>query len=300
MGDSIGTSDTKGTLGNGTLGIAGVGLIGSSIAAAVKSRRLFRRIIGFGRSVERLEAARQAGLIDDLFVDDDSACRDVDLFVSCLPVDRIVDSVRGAASCMKPGSVITDAGSVKGTICEALGPEPAPGVTFVGSHPLAGSEKQGFENADANLFLDRVCVMTPTGAEPASAVDRVHAFWRGLGSEVVTLSPAEHDAVLARTSHVPHLVAAALCSVPTDEELRFAAGGFRDTTRIAAGDPDLWTAVVSANRGAIEDALALFIAQCEQCREAIAAGDESAVRRFLITAKARRNQFTAVFNNAMP
>lgn len=299
MGDSIGTKGTKGTLGNGTLGIAGIGLIGGSIAAAVKSRRLFQQIVGFGRSVDRLEAARQSGLIDDYVVDGDEAACDVDLLVSCLPVDRIVDSVRRAAKCMKPGSVITDAGSVKGTICAALGPTPAPGVAFVGSHPLAGSEKQGFENADSNLFRDRVCVITPTDGEPNAAVDRVRAFWRGLGSEVVTLSPAEHDAVLARTSHMPHLVAAALAGVPTDEELRLAAGGFRDTTRIAAGDPDLWTAIVSANRHAIEDALVDFAAQCEKCRAAIAAGDESAIRQFLDTAKARRSLFTDLFKSRM-
>ncbi|HEX6983739.1 MAG TPA: prephenate dehydrogenase/arogenate dehydrogenase family protein [Planctomycetaceae bacterium] len=292
MSDATGTSGGAGT---GTLGVAGVGLIGGSIAAAVKARGMFGRVIGFGRSVDRLEAALRAGLIDDYATEYGPACRDADLFVSCLPVDRIADSLREAAARMKPGSVVTDAGSVKRSICSAVGPEPAPGVTFVGSHPLAGSERQGFEHADADLFVGRTCVLTPCGGEPAAAVERVASFWRGLGSEVVTLSAGEHDAVLARTSHLPHLVAAAVAAALSEGQERFAAGGFRDTTRIAAGDPDLWASILLGNREAVGEALGEFIGRCEAFRRALAAGDGASLRELLHDAKRRRDAFARVF-----
>src|SRR5690606_37330381 len=140
MGEKTGTS---GTAGDGTLGIAGVGLIGGSIAAAAKARGLSRRIIGFGRSSDRLQQAFRAGLIDEVATDYSAAC-EVDLFICCLPVDRIAESITSAARHMRPGSIVTDAGSAKHAICQAVGPTPQPRVKFVGSHPLAGSEKQGF------------------------------------------------------------------------------------------------------------------------------------------------------------
>lgn len=302
MGTATGTSDScdAEATSMATLGVAGVGLIGGSIAAAARSRGLFRRIIGFGRCRERLHAACQAGLIDDFSTDPGTDCRDVDLFVSCLPVDRIADSIRQAASGMRPGSVLTDAGSIKAGICEAVGPEPAPGVVFIGSHPLAGSERQGFEHADADLFDRRTCVITPSGDEPTDAVERLRAFWSGVGGTVVSLSPIEHDALLARVSHLPHLVAAALSSVPSDDALRFAAGGFRDTTRIAGGDPELWTAIFSANREAIADSLTEFLARCDQFRVALANNDSGTIRELLTTAKVRRDLFAALFNHDTP
>jgi len=292
MGDATGTSGGAGT---GTLGIAGVGLIGGSIAAAVKSRRLFGRVVGFGRSVERLEAAQRAGLIDDYDVDYDRLGGGLDLFISCLPVDRIAASIRDASARMPQASLTTDAGSVKGTICGALGCQPAAGVSFVGSHPLAGSERQGFEHADADLFAGRMCVLTPVGGEPADAVERLAAFWRSLGSEIAVLSPPEHDAMLARTSHLPHLVAAAVACGMTGGSARFAAGGFRDTTRVASGDPGLWAEILLANREAVASALDEFIERCVASRRAIEAGDAEGVRRMLADGKSRRELFTAVF-----
>lgn len=292
MGDATGTSGGAGT---GTLGIAGVGLIGGSIAAAVKARGLFDRIIGFGRSVDRLEAAKRAGMIDDFDVDYERYGGRLDLFVSCLPVERIAESVRDAASHMRAGSVATDAGSVKQSLCEAVGLKPAPGVTFVGSHPLAGSEKQGFEYADAELFVGRMCVLTPCGGEGAEAVERVAGFWRSLGSDVAFLSPREHDAILARTSHLPHVAAAAVAGGLADGYARFAAGGFRDTTRIASGDPDLWAGILLANREAVCEALGEFIGRCKAMQKSLNGGDVESLREMLTDAKGRRDGFASAF-----
>lgn len=272
------------------LGIAGVGLIGGSIAAAARSRGIASRIIGFGRSEQRLAAAVEAGLID-AFSTDYAACAEVELFVSCLPVDRIVESVRQASTFMPPGSIATDAGSTKSAICEQLKGITRPDVTFVGSHPLAGSEQQGFEHADAGLFEGRLCVLTPSGREPAGVVQRLAAFWEGLGCRTVSQSPEEHDKILARTSHVPHVAASAVARLIQSGDLPFAAGGFRDTTRIAAGDPDLWTSILRANRHAIALELGRVIQSCEAFRDALQRGDYESIRRLLAEGKEIRDQF---------
>lgn len=279
------------------LGIAGVGLIGGSIAAAAKSRGVVREVIGFGRSADRLAAAVRAGVIDIAGTDYEAASG-VDLFVSCLPVDRIAESVHEAARHMRPGSVATDAGSAKGTICAAVGDEPEPGVTFVGSHPLAGSERQGFEHADANLFEGRTCVMTPTEGGDAAAVERVAEFWESLGCRVVRMSPAEHDRVLARTSHLPHVAAAAVAIGLRPGEEQFAAGGFRDVTRIAGGDADLWASILLANREAVGDEIGAHVEHCRNVANALAAGDAEQLRGFLAAAQARREAFVRTFENS--
>lgn len=295
MADRTGTYERDGALDvKGTLGIAGVGLIGGSIAAAVRSRRLAARIIGFGRSKERLDAARQAGLIDEIATGYDAA-RQIDLFVCCLPVDRIADSVREAAGHMKPGSLITDAGSAKASICEAIGPAPAPGVRFVGSHPLAGSERQGFEHADADLFAGRTCIVTPTGTADAPAARDAAIFWNQLGSRVVEMSPDEHDEVLARTSHLPHVVSAAVAAGIRAGEEQYAAGGFRDVTRVAGGDPGLWSSILLANRDAMRGEIARHIDRCRAFATALEEADGDELCRLLAQSKARRDAFAESF-----
>ncbi|MBA3314755.1 MAG: prephenate dehydrogenase/arogenate dehydrogenase family protein [Planctomycetota bacterium] len=277
-----------------TLGIDGVGLIGGSIAAAVKSRGLCRLVLGFGRSAGRLEIAREEGLIDDCSTDYRAAAK-VDLLVCCLPVDRIGDAVRSAAKYMRPGTTVTDAGSVKVAVCAEIGSEPAPGIAFVGSHPLAGSEKQGFEHADAGLFAGRTCIVTPTEMSNASAVSRIAEFWRGLGSNVVTMPPAEHDRIMARTSHVPHAIAAAIAAGLANGEEHFAASGFRDMTRIAGGDPRLWTGILLANREAVSAEMNAFIERCEAISSALASSDAQEVERLLVDGQRRRKAFAETF-----
>jgi prephenate dehydrogenase len=201
---------------------------------------------------------------------------------------------------MREGTLATDAGSIKAAICRDVGPAPAPGVTFIGAHPLAGSERQGFEHASPDLFAGRRCVVTPAGNEHGAAVERIADFWRRLGSDVHFLSPDEHDAVLARTSHVPHVVAAALATLPAERDLLFAATGFRDATRIAAGDPALWAAILRDNRQNVAGSLTQLIERCEEYRTAIESGDSAALVRLLIEAKRRRDAFESLFLNDAP
>jgi len=271
--------------------IYGVGLLGGSIAAALKQRRLARRVIGIGRNAERLQAAVDAGLLDDFAVDACVTDRDWNVVIVGTPVDRIAGDVRSLGAVSKPGTIITDVGSVKAPILEALGTrlEVAPGVEFVGSHPLAGSEKRGFEAARPELFQNRVTVVTPAASNSTAAVETITAFWQSLGSRVVTMSAGEHDRALATTSHLPHVAAAALAAILQPEQRPLAASGFRDTTRIAAGDPDLWVAILLANRDAVLNSLGELTASLQTFENAIRDDDESRLREALQTAKRHRD-----------
>jgi prephenate dehydrogenase len=274
----------------GTIAIVGVGLIGGSIALAAKSRGAAQSVIGVGRDAERMEQARRRGVIDEGLVDLAAAARRADLVVFCTPVDRIVAGVRQAAQACPDGTLITDAGSVKGCITRELTSGLPSGIAFVGSHPLAGSEQQGFEHADARLFENRVCVVTPLTTSPRPAVDRVCAFWKSLGSQVVEMSPEAHDLALAETSHLPHLAAAALAATLSPENSALAASGFRDTTRIASGDPDLWTAIFFGNRPQVLVSLTKYNQLLAEFREALEQNDAKRLKELLLTAKMNRER----------
>jgi len=272
-----------------TVVIVGVGLIGGSLAAALKQRRVAERVIGVGRNAERLATAKSAGLIDEGFTDIAAAARQARLTVVCTPVDRIVDDVRQTAGAMPAGSLITDAGSVKGTICESLADLSTGPATFIGSHPLAGSEKQGFEHASANLFEGRLCVITPTKNSPLEQVQRLHRFWQGVGMRTEELPADRHDAALALTSHLPHAIAAVLARTLKPELAPLAATGFRDTTRIAAGDPELWTAILLQNSNAMIAALGAWEVKFAELRSALEHRDGPSLKKLLQQAKTIRD-----------
>jgi cyclohexadieny/prephenate dehydrogenase len=267
--------------------IVGVGLIGGSIAAAVKQRGIARSVIGVGRNRDRLDAAIEAGIIDQAAAGFD-AIDAADLVVVCTPVDRIADDVRSAAA-LGPGTLISDAGSVKGCIIDELRGSLPEGVNFVGAHPMAGSEKTGWENGRADLFVDRLCVLTPDEQTPADAVDAVEQFWQALGMRTERMSPAEHDRAVAATSHVPHVAAAAVVSLIDDSNARLASTGFRDVTRIAAGDPALWLAILQGNKEAVTHEIDRLIQQLTAYRQALVAEDATAIVRMLNEARRRRD-----------
>ena len=272
-----------------TVAVVGVGLIGGSIAAALKQRGFRGAVIGVGRDRDRVDRARQTGLIDTAADDVRAAARDADLLVFCTPVDRIVEGARAAAAHCRPGALLTDAGSVKRRICEALRDGLPQGVTFIGSHPVAGSDRRGFEHADPNLFDRHVCVITPDAQTPAAALDRLRAFWQFLGMKVIQGSAAEHDATLARTSHLPHVVAAALAEAVPPHLYELAGTGFRDTTRIAAGSPDLWVGIILDNAENLLPAIDACEERLREFRDAIARGDAVLLRGLLENAKANRD-----------
>jgi prephenate dehydrogenase len=272
-----------------TLTIVGVGLIGGSIGLAVKRRRIAQRVLGVGRQLASLQVAQTVGAIDEGFLDLPAAVRSADAVVFCTPVDRIAEQVVAAAAVCRSGTLLTDAGSTKAVIVRTVKGRLPPGVTFIGSHPLAGSEKRGCEHADADLFQDRLTVVTPTHGTLRAEVERVLEFWRALGSRVKVMAPEEHDQALALTSHLPHLLAAALAGVLPPELHELTASGFRDTTRIAAGDPDLWTAIVTQNRVALLDALGRLQDRLTTFKTALMMQDGTAVHSLLAQAKEVRD-----------
>lgn len=272
-----------------TLTIVGVGLIGGSIGLAARRRGIARRIIGVGWRPESLELARRLGAIDVGHVELAPAVAEADVAVFCTPVQMIAAQVLEAAPLCRPGTLLTDAGSTKAAIVADIEATLPRHVPFVGSHPLAGSEKRGPEHADPNLFEKRLTIITPTSKTEDEAVEHIAGFWQALGSRVKLMKPDEHDAALALTSHLPHLLASVLAGSLPDGLRELTATGFRDTTRIAAGDPKLWTGIFLQNRAAVREALGRWTAHLDRFRAALDAGDEEQLGVLLTQAKGVRD-----------
>jgi prephenate dehydrogenase len=266
--------------------IVGVGLIGGSVGLAAKARGVARRVVGLDRGP--LATALRLGAIDRAAEDIADAVRGSDLVVVCTPVDRIAGVILRAAPHCEPGTFFTDGGSTKAGIVAAVEGRLPSGISYVPAHPLAGAEKNGVENARTDLFDGRVTILTPHPGDE-DAEQRVEAFWAGLGSRVVRMRPAEHDHILAATSHLPHAVAAAVAGVTPVEYLPLSAGGFRDTTRIAAGDPELWAAIFRANRDEVLAAVDRFTLRLGEFRRVLEAGDGAGLVRWLAEAKQVRD-----------
>lgn len=275
---------------NQVLAIVGVGLLGGSVARAAKARGIADRVIGIGRNPERLQAAVDAGVIDKFLTELPDRDAPWTTVVIGTPVDRIAADVQRIAAVSRPGTLITDVGSVKGSICEAVRAVSLPdGVSFVGAHPLAGSHETGFEASRADLFDGKVTVVTQDSAGSETANSAIRHFWEQLGSRVIEMSPSEHDAALATTSHLPHVAASVLSAVLPDEFRQLAASGFRDTTRIAAGDPDLWVAILLENADAVSASLAAFSESFAKFQAAIENRDAGELKNLLQLAKRNRD-----------
>lgn len=272
-----------------TVSIVGVGLIGGSIGLALRRRELARRIIGIGRRAESLKIAHKTGAVTETTTDLAQGVAEAELVIVCTPVGLIAEQVRQAAAASPPTTLLTDAGSTKAGIVAALSKSLAPGARYVGSHPIAGSEKQGASHAKADLFDGRVVVVTPTAATAAEDCQAIEEFWTQLGATVVRLSPEEHDERLAAASHVPHVAASLLAAATPAEAFPFVGSGYRDTTRVAAGDPELWTQILLANRQQVLSALAPLEAAFDRFRAALERGDADALRQSLTEAKNKRD-----------
>lgn len=273
-----------------TLVVVGVGLIGGSVALSTRQRGIVRRVIGVGRSAARLEQAREAGVINEVSTDLVAVASQADLIVFATPVDQVVAGVCEANR--NSQALMTDVGSTKSRICRTLEEnlDQLDGSVFIGSHPLAGSEKQGWESAKADLFDGRVCVVTPTENSPRDSVTQLSDFWQALGMTVIEMSPEAHDRALAQTSHVPHVVASALARTLEDKNCPLAATGFLDTTRIAAGDPNVWLPIFLDNRDAVLAGLDEFAVQLATIRESLSNSDAKEIRRLWEEGKAIREQ----------
>jgi len=235
----------------GTVAILGPGLIGGSLALALAERKLADRLIVYGRSQTSLYGIQSACPMAELTSDPQVAVKDADIVVLCMPIEAMFAFVAPIAHLFKPSALVTDVGSVKGRVERDLAPLFVNNAHWIGSHPMAGSEKSGFAAARADLFSGAKIIITPTEKSSLLADKKSEEFWRALGGHVVRLDPETHDNYVAQISHIPHLIASALVNHAGQEALPLAGGGFRDTTRIASGSPALWTEILSANAGAI-------------------------------------------------
>ncbi len=278
-----------------TVAIIGVGLIGGSIGLALRERKLAGQIVGIGRRRESLEKALARGCVTQISTSIADGVKQAELVVGCTPVESIAQRVAEAAAAAPAGCLITDAGSTKAQIVadveQALASRFAGKIPFVGSHPIAGSEQSGPEAAVADLFDGRAVVITPTELSEPAAVAAIEEFWKSLGARTMQMHPAEHDAIVARTSHLPHLVASALAATtyPDVEYLPLIGNGWSDTTRIAAGDPELWRQIFQANRGPVLSALTDFQGVLNTWRHALERGDGQLFAALLKEGKKQRD-----------
>jgi len=286
-----------------TVVILGLGLIGGSLARALRKSGFSKHFVGYGHREPSLRRGVELGVIDDYTLDLDEAIDRADILVLCAPTLIAADMLRdilprlaGRAS----GPLITDVASVKGNLrdaaIEAVGQMPP---QLVLAHPIAGSEQSGVDASSAELFVNHRVILTPDAANDPAAVALVRDMWASTGAEVVDMAVAEHDTVLAATSHLPHLLAYALVDAlaksPASEDIfRFAAGGFRDFTRIASSDPAMWRDIAIANKPALLAAIDMFSEQLARLRLAVAEGDGDELFTTFTRAKTARDEFAAI------
>lgn len=281
----------------GTVAIVGVGLIGGSIGLALRERKLARRIVGVGRRQNSLDAARRIGAIDHGVTSIGEGVSEAQLVVVATPVDTVVERVIQAVAAAPPDALITDVGSTKENIVSMVDAALAPrrsGPRFVGSHPLAGDHRTGAQHARADMFDGRIVVVTRSEATRPAAVTEISGFWESLGASVTTMTPAKHDAALAITSHLPHVAAVALAAATPTELLRLTASGWRDTTRVAGGDPKLWQAIFTANRQRVLEAMDLLGQTLDNLREALELGDYENLAAMLEAAAKKKRERDAL------
>ena len=268
--------------------IIGPGLIGGSLGLAAKAAGLVGHVVGVGHRQVSIDKALSMGAIDSGSTEAVSAVDGADVVIVCTAVGLIGKLIKEIALRLKPGCIVSDVGSTKVQIVRKAEAALPDGVHFVGAHPIAGSERRGIDIARADLFAERLCVLTRNEHTDEAALAKMAQLWSGVGARVCTLSPEEHDTVLARTSHLPHAVAAALLNALEDGDGPFVGSGFRDTTRIGSGDPDLWVDILLANRDGVLLALNGFSDRLDELIRALRDGDSDALREFLARARSRR------------
>ena len=261
------------------LAVVGLGLIGSSIARAVRAKLPGVAVTGYDADATVRKEARALGLCDRVADDPAAAVADADLVVFAVPVGGMADAARAVLPGLRPGTIVSDVGSSKAGVGAALR-DALPEHMVIPAHPVAGTENSGPAAGFASLFEGRWCIVTPPADAPADAVAALAAFWTGLGAKVETMDAAHHDMVLAVTSHLPHLIAytivgtaSELEEVTESEVIKYSAGGFRDFTRIAASDPVMWRDVFLANRDAVLATLQRFNEDLTVLQQAIRRGD---------------------------
>lgn len=279
-----------------TLAVIGVGLIGGSFSRALKQAGVVKRVIGFDLDSANLAEALQLGVVDEIAADYADAVSSADLVFLAVPVRAMTAAVAACAPHLPAGCVVTDGGSVKDELvvaCEALMPH---GCSFVGGHPIAGTEHSGAKASFATLYQGRRCILTPTSRTNQQALELVQRLWEAAGSRVECMEPLTHDRVFAAVSHLPHMVAYALVHAvdrSAEEEeniLAFSAGGFRDFTRIASSDPSMWRDIALMNRLPLLSVLERYQQEFAVLKEKVAAGDGVWLENYFTTSKRLRDE----------
>ncbi len=276
--------------------IAGVGLIGGSLALAARAAGLIGEVVGYGRTEANLLVAQRRGIVDRFSRDAADAARDTDLLVLAVPVNAMAAVVQACAPVLRPGSIVTDVGSVKAPVLEQVEAVLPPEVAFVGAHPIAGTEHSGAAAAFPELFRGSRCILTPGARAPAAAVAKLRALWEGVGMRVDEMDALRHDQVLAWVSHLPHALAFSAVNALLDTDAafaQFAGSSFRDLTRVAASSTEMWSDIFLTNAAQVDRAVTAFIAELEGLRRAILDGDARQLRQRLERARAARQQWSA-------
>ncbi len=278
--------------------IIGVGLIGGSLARDLRREGLVGEVVGASRTTSNLKRALELGVIDRYDTNIAAAVKEADMVVVAVPLGAMTDIFRALRGKLDDGAVVTDVGSAKGSVLEAATDAfgEVPGF-LVPAHPIAGTEHSGVDASMEGMFKDRMVILTPAPETRADAAQKVKSMWQGTGAKIIEMSASHHDEVLAATSHLPHMLAYTLVDVlgrmeERVEIFRFAAGGFRDFTRIASSDPQMWHDICFANRDALVHALEHFSDDLNQAIDAIRRGDSEAIKALFTRAKALRDEYT--------
>ncbi|HEX4262819.1 MAG TPA: prephenate dehydrogenase/arogenate dehydrogenase family protein [Verrucomicrobiae bacterium] len=279
--------------------IIGVGLLGGSLGMAIKKRRLAGEVAGFVRRAASIAECKKAKAVDFCTCDLQDAVAGADLIILCTPLAQMLPLVREMIPSLKRGAIVTDVGSVKTSVVKEVESLVAKaGADFIGSHPMAGAEKTGVAAARADLFDNAVCVITPTKRSNPTALRKVERFWKAVGTRTMRLTPELHDELVSRSSHLPHIAAATLANLvlnpalPKSQSL-LCANGFRDTTRIASGSPEMWRDIAMTNRKCLGKALETFIRDLKKIQVLLKKGDAKAVEKFFQQGKRRRDAWCA-------
>jgi prephenate dehydrogenase len=271
--------------------IIGVGLLGASFALALKKNSLCGSITGCGRSRENLIRAKERNIIDSFEQDPSAACKEADLIMLSTPVGSFLDLARTIAPVLKKGAVLTDVGSVKGALVREIEKITPEEVHYIGGHPIAGSDRSGIDSANADLFNKAKCIITPTENSDPAALEKIQDLWKAFGSEIVTLSPEEHDRIYAAVSHLPHLIAYAMVNTVADMDrsyLDFSGKGFMDATRIASSSEELWKDICLLNRDNLVEVLAVFQKNLDKLDQYLKAGNADSLKAEFRKARALR------------
>jgi len=282
------------------IAVVGVGLLGGSLALALRKKGCVAEIVGVGRSSRNLDESRRRGIIDKGFTDVCAGVKGADLVVLAAPVGSLIDIVAAAAPCLNEGALITDVGSVKGDLVGAIEDLVPEGSAFVGGHPIAGGDRSGAVSARADLFEDALCILTPSERTAPWALERVRELWRTAGARVETLDPYEHDRIYGAVSHLPHIAAYALVETVLGRgpELGpYCGQGFYDTTRIAASSPEVWLDIFKANRENLVTLLRDYESSLSRFKSALEQKRWDALGEILLNAGAARRRLNGSTGN---